>query len=134
MISVVIPLYNKEQSIAATIQSVLAQTYTDYEIIVVDDGSTDNSLKVVQERVSELENERVRIIHQENAGVSAARNKGILESKGKYIAFLDADDLWAPNYLATLAALIADFPNAGLYSLGYVEMKGGQSSISVRKT
>ena len=132
MISVVIPLYNKEQSIAATIQSVLAQTYTDYEIIVVDDGSTDNSLKVVQERVSELENERVRIIHQENAGVSAARNKGILESKGKYIAFLDADDLWAPNYLATLAALIADFPNAGLYSLGYVEMKGGQSSISVR--
>lgn len=133
MISVVIPLYNKEQSITATIQSVLAQTYTDYEIVIVDDGSMDNSLRVVQERVSELENERVRVIHQENAGVSAARNKGILEAKGEYIAFLDADDLWAPNYLATLAALIADFPNAGLYSLGYVEMKDDQGSMNDRK-
>lgn len=132
MISVVIPLYNKEQSITATIQSVLAQTYTDYEIVIVDDGSTDNSLRVVQERVSELENERVRIIHQENAGVSAARNKGILEARGEYIAFLDADDLWTPNYLTTLAALITDFPNAGLYSLGYVEIRGDQSSMSDR--
>ena len=132
MISVVIPLYNKEQSIVATIQSVLAQTYTDYELVVVDDGSTDNSISVVRKRISELENERIRVIHKENGGVSSARNRGIEESKGEYIAFLDADDLWAPNYLATLAALIADFPNAGLYGLGYVEMKGDQSSMSDR--
>ena len=83
MISVVIPLYNKEQSIASTLQSVLAQTYTDYEIIVVDDGSTDNSLKVVKEQrnKSQITNDRFQIITQVNYGVSAARNKGILESK-----------------------------------------------------
>ena len=137
MISVVIPLYNKEQSIAATLQSVLAQTYTDFEVIVVDDGSTDKSADVVRNFISTVKSEvckvkNVRLIHQENAGVSAARNRGIMEAKGEYIAFLDADDLWAQNYLATLAALITDFPNAGLYSLGYVEMKGDQSSMSDR--
>ena len=140
MISVVIPLYNKEQSIAATLQSVLAQTYTDFEVIVVDDGSTDNSLKVVREYASSLPcyqgrdggRPLIRVIHKENGGVSSARNRGIEESQGEYIAFLDADDLWAPNYLTTLAALITDFPNAGLYSLGYVEMRGNQSLISVR--
>lgn len=119
MISVVIPLYNKEQSIISTLESVLAQTYTDYEVIIVDDGSTDNSLKVVNERISELGSERVRVFHQENAGVSAARNRGIMEAKGDNIAFLDGDDLWTSDYLDTLATLIRDYPNAGLYSIGY---------------
>lgn len=128
MISVVIPLYNKEQSITATLQSVLAQTYTDYEVIIVDDGSTDNSLNVVREYISSLPSlqERagvrplIRLIHQENAGVSAARNAGILAAQGEYVAFLDADDLWTPDFLETLAALIRDYPDAGLYSLGYM--------------
>ena len=71
MISVVIPLYNKETAIINTLQSVLNQTYTDFEVIVVDDGSTDNSLNVVRKRISELENERIRVIHKENGGVSA---------------------------------------------------------------
>ena len=77
MISVVIPLYNKETAIINTLQSVLNQTYTDFEVIVVDDGSTDNSLNVVRKRISELENERIRVIHKENGGVSSARNIGI---------------------------------------------------------
>lgn len=119
MLSVVIPLYNKEKSIVATLQSVLAQTYTDYEVIIVDDGSTDNSLQVVRERICELGTNRVRVIHQENAGVSSARNRGIEEAKGEYVAFLDGDDLWTPDYLDTLASLIKDYPNVGLYSLGY---------------
>lgn len=122
MISVVIPLYNKEQSIAATLQSVLAQTYTDFEVIVVDDGSTDNSLSVIRGKVRELERKQIKIIHQENEGVSAARNRGIIEAQGEYIAFLDADDLWAPDYLETLMLLIKDYPNAGLYSIGYEEI------------
>jgi len=136
MISVVIPLYNKEQSIISTLESVLAQTYTDYEVIIVDDGSMDNSLKVVNERISELGSERVRVFHQENAGVSAARNRGIMEAKGEYVAFLDADDLWAPNYLETLAALIKDYPDAGLYSIGYRKLIGNQIPIcqSVEKS
>lgn len=120
MISVVIPLYNKEKSIVATLQSVLAQTYTDYEVIVVNDGSTDNSANVVKTMMATTE--KIRLRYQPNAGVSAARNSGIVAAKGEYIAFLDADDLWAPNYLETLAALIAGFPNAGLYSLGYTEI------------
>ena len=122
MISVVIPLYNKEQSIASTLQSVLAQTYTDYEVIIVDDGSTDNSLQVVREKVRESGKSRIKIIHQENEGVSAARNRGIIEAQGEYIAFLDADDLWTPDYMETLMRLIKDYPNAGLYSIGYEEI------------
>ena len=122
MISVIIPLYNKEKSITTTLESVLAQTYTDYEVVVVDDGSTDNSANIVRK----LSNEKIRFISQPNGGVSAARNTGIMAAKGEYVAFLDADDLWAPNYFETLAALIEDFPEAGLYSLGYVEIDGNE--------
>ena len=115
MISVVIPLYNKEKSITTTLESVLAQTYTDYEVVVVDDGSTDNSANIVRKLV----NEKIRLISQPNGGVSAARNAGILAAKGEYVTFLDADDLWTIDYLETLVTLIKDFPNAGLYAIGY---------------
>ena len=125
MISVVIPLYNKEKSIKATLESVLTQTYTDYEVIVVNDGSTDKSADVVRNFISTVKSEEfkvknIRLIQQENAGVSAARNAGILAAQGEYIAFLDGDDLWTSNYLATQSALINDYPNAGLYSIGYI--------------
>lgn len=124
MISVVIPLYNKEQSIASTLQSVLAQTCTDYEIVVVDDGSTDNSAAVVK---SIMENtDKIRLIAQSNAGVSAARNAGILAAKGEHIAFLDGDDLWSPLYLTELASLIVEFPNAGLYAIGNKQIAGDE--------
>jgi glycosyltransferase involved in cell wall biosynthesis len=125
MISVVIPLYNKEKSITSTLQSVLDQTYTDWECIIINDGSTDNSLEVVSKRVRELESERIRVIHQENSGVSAARNKGIAVAKGEYIAFLDADDYWVPEVLSEYAQLIHDFPNASLYALGCGSIIGG---------
>lgn len=122
MISVVIPLYNKEKSIVATLQSVLAQTYTDYEVIIVDDGSTDQSMRVVHEYIQNLDSkkrERFTLISQLNYGVSAARNAGIIASNGEYVTFLDADDLWASDYLDTLHTLIQDYPKAGLYSIGY---------------
>lgn len=126
MISVVVPLYNKEKAIIATLQSVLAQTYTDYEVLVVDDGSTDNSLKVVSERINELGNERIRVIHKENGGVSSARNRGIREAKGDFIALLDGDDLWEPTFLEEQVKLIHDFPNAAMWGVNTAFIKKGK--------
>ena len=97
MISVVIPLYNKEKQVAHTLQSVLRQTFQDFEIVIVDDGSTDHSV----EEVEKVRDTRIRLVHQQNAGVSAARNRGISEAKYDLIAFLDADDEWKPEYLET---------------------------------
>lgn len=115
MISVVIPLYNKEKQIANTLRSVFAQTYTDYEIIVVNDGSTDNSVAVVES----LNNPRIRLIHQKNAGVSAARNRGIEEARGEYIALLDGDDEWKPRYLETIFNLIKKYPECDVFATNY---------------
>ena len=130
MISVVIPLYNKQESIVATLQSVLAQTYKEDEVVVVNDGSTDNSAQVVQEffdkHPSLQGRDRVRLISQPNAGVSAARNTGIIESKGEYIAFLDGDDLWDEKYLDTLHKLICDYPDATIYGIGCAQIKDGE--------
>lgn len=125
MISIVIPLYNKEQSIVRTLDSVLAQTYKDYEVIIVNDGSTDHSREVVEEYIQlsiinsrNGEQSSIRLINQSNSGVCSARNRGIQEAQGEYIAFLDGDDLWAPTYLEELAALIADYPSAAIYGVG----------------
>lgn len=130
MISVVIPLYNKEQSIASTINSVLAQTYKDFEIVVVDDGSTDKSTDVVRAIVDD----RIVFISQDNQGVSAARNTGIIAAKGEYVAFLDGDDLWHPEYLETLVRLISDYPNATLYGIGYAKINDNKIPINVQPT
>lgn len=90
MISVIVPLYNKEHHIEKSINSIINQTYSNFEVIIIDDGSSDNSLNIIRTIVDA----RIKIITQPNAGVSAARNRGINESKGEYITFLDADDLW----------------------------------------
>lgn len=115
MISVIIPLYNKAQSIAETLRCVLNQTYKDYEIIVINDGSTDNSVQVVES----IKDSRIKLFNKPNGGVSSARNYGIQKANYEYIAFLDADDYWEPTYLEELVKLINDFPNAGLYGLGF---------------
>lgn len=98
MVSVIIPVYNKEKSIFASVASVLSQTYTDFELLIVNDGSTDKSMF----EVSKFKDERIRIINQQNQGVSVARNKGISEAKGEWILFLDADDLILPYCLDEL--------------------------------
>lgn len=119
MISVVIPLYNKAQSIRKTLDSVLAQTYKDFEIVVVDDGSTDESANIAEAMLRECKvygvECRGKVIRKVNGGVSSARNIGIMEAKGEYIAFLDGDDLWGRDYLKVSAKLIEEFPNAGIY-------------------
>jgi glycosyltransferase involved in cell wall biosynthesis len=94
-VSVIIPVYDGSEHLAECLESVLNQTWHDYEVIVVDDGSTDSSLSICQRYPG------VRIIQQENRGQSAARNRGVREAKGEYIAFLDQDDRWYPERLAT---------------------------------
>ena len=122
MFSVVIPLYNKENHIVRTINSVLSQILMPFEIIIVNDGSTDNSLNAV----SELKNvDRIKIISQMNLGVSAARNRGVDESAGKYVVFLDADDEWLPWHLHELDTMIKDFPDCGIYSVAHFIMQDG---------
>lgn len=127
--SVVIPLYNKEHYIEATIQSVLNQTCTDFEVLVVDDGSRDNSLALARK----FESERVRIIPQENQGVSVARNTGILNAQGEFICFLDADDEWRPDYLATIDDLTVKYPESAIFVTAYVvNMGNGKINYSTR--
>jgi glycosyltransferase involved in cell wall biosynthesis len=95
-LSVIIPVYNSEHSIAATLESVIAQTHTDFEILIIDDGSSDRSIEICQR----YNDPRLRIIHQQNRGLAGARNTGIRQAKGQYLAFLDSDDLWHPQKLA----------------------------------
>ena len=124
MISVVIPLYNKEKAIRATLESVIAQTYTDYEVIVVDDGSTDSSVEVVQSVMAQ--SNKIRLIQKPNGGVFSARNCGIIESKGYYIALLDGDDLWKPTFLEELVILIHDFPKARMWGVNTAFLRNGK--------
>ncbi|MDP5081488.1 MAG: glycosyltransferase family 2 protein [Winogradskyella sp.] len=107
MFSVVIPLYNKELSIKKTIHSVLDQSFEDFEILVVNDGSTDKSLEIVKG----IQDDRIKIIDQQNAGVSSARNRGIKEAKFDWIALLDADDLWETNKLEKQSMLLINNPD-----------------------
>lgn len=124
-ISVVIPLYNKEKSVASTLRTVLNQTFTDYEIVIVNDGSTDNSVAEVEK----VQDDRIRLIHQQNAGVSAARNRGIKEAKGDLIAFLDADDEWKPEYLATQYYLFQKYPECSVFACNY-EFRNAEGNVT----
>lgn len=114
-ISVVIPLYNKEKQVGRTLESVLAQTFQDFEVVIVDDGSTDGSAEVVKT----FDDPRIRLIRQANAGVSAARNRGIDAARYDYIALLDADDLWEPEYLETQVNLIKEYSECDVFATNY---------------
>lgn len=113
--SVIIPLYNKQDSIVRTLQSALAQTFGDFEIILVNDGSTDDSLS----KAKTVVDARIHLFDTKNQGVSQARNFGGSQAKGKLMAFLDADDLWFPAHLETLKRLYEQHPDCGLYATSY---------------
>lgn len=125
MISVVIPLYNKASSIARTISTVQAQSVIDWELIVVDDGSSDESAEIT--RAIAIDDKRIRLVAQENAGVSAARNSGALAASSEWVAFLDADDYWEPGHLESLLGLIERFPSSAVCATAYkVESEKGE--------
>lgn len=115
--SVIIPLYNKIKYVKETVLSVQNQTYRNYEILIIDDGSTDGSYELVC-NLSKLD-DKIKVFRQKNSGVSCARNKGIENASGEYICFLDADDLWHDNYLETINKAIALFPDTPLLCSGY---------------
>ena len=142
MFSIIIPLYNKAPYIAKAIQSVAAQTYQEFELIVIDDGSTDESLEKLRVLSSELGEKnpefvaKLKIIEQQNSGVSTTRNQGVAMAKYNYIAFLDADDWWEPNYLSEMKLLIEKYPQAGIYGSSYYKVKNNrqiQANIGVDK-
>ena len=115
--SVIIPLYNKAPYVIKSIESVLNQTFLDYELIIVDDGSKDESFNVALKAIKG--HRQCHIYKQKNAGVSVARNNGVDLSHGDYLCFLDADDWWKPNFLMEMSGLIEEYPRAGIYGTNY---------------
>lgn len=110
--SIIIPLYNKQNFIKRAVNSVLSQYHQDFELIIVNDGSTDQSLYIV----SNISDDRIKIINQKNKGVSSARNAGIDLANNEWICFLDADDYWLPNHLDEISYLLNKYPQAKIYS------------------
>ena len=117
-VSIIVPIYNSETHLSRCIDSILAQTYSDFELILVNDGSIDNSGKICDEYAQK--DSRIIVIHKENGGTSSARNIGLEKSHGEYITFVDSDDTIYPNYLCTFS-YNADFEVAGLETIGNKE-------------
>lgn len=130
--SVIIPLYNKAPYVKKALESVLRQSCRDFELIVVDDGSKDDSYDIAKAVLEASGHKKYRLIRQGNAGVSTARNKGVAASHGDYLCFLDADDWWAPAFLERVGSLIGEFPDAGIYGANYYYVKNGRQRICVR--
>lgn len=116
LVSVIIPMYNSELTIEETLSSAINQDYENLEIIVINDGSTDNSKCIVQDIIQKFNLKNIKLINQDNLGVSAARNRGIIEAKGEYIAFLDSDDIWLNKKISTQINLMNK--NKDIYLLG----------------
>lgn len=117
--TVIIPLYNKEKYISRAIESILNQTFTDFELLIINDCSTDKSVEIASKFLSE----KVKIIHHEkNSGLAATRNTGIKKANSNYVTFLDADDLWKPTFLEKIFHLIQNFPEARIFGTNYEEI------------
>ena len=125
--SVIIPLYNKAPYVGKTVESVLGQTFGDYELIIVDNGSNDGSHEIV----AAFTDPRIKIVRlEENVGVSNARNKGVAMASAPIVTFLDADDWWDPTFLEEMAGLIERHPDAGIYGTGYYIVKNGKKRLA----
>ena len=139
MFSIIIPLYNKAPYVEKAIRSVLDQTCREFELIVVDDGSTDNSWKIVQNLFKKYQQDSSMTpplggligAFQPNSGVSIARNNGVKHAKYDFIAFLDADDWWDKDFLKEMKSLIAKYPNASIFGSKYFWVKNGKYKKSV---
>ena len=126
------PLYNKAQYVKRALERIIAQSYNDWELIIVDDGSTDNSATICEEYLDSLTPSLpYSFIKQSNSGVAVARNRGVAESHGEFLCFLDADDWWEPTFLEEMDKLIGSYPDAGLYATNYVYYKPGKTHVAL---
>jgi glycosyltransferase involved in cell wall biosynthesis len=119
-VSVIVPLYDKQRTVEAALGSITAQTREDFEIIVVDDGSRDSGPELVRA----FPDSRVRLIRQQNSGPGAARNRGIAEARGKYLAFLDADDEWDPDFLERAVGYLGADPALAAVAFSWMDHPG----------
>ena len=132
--SIIVPLYNKAPYVRKALESVMSQTFSDWECIIVDDGSTDNSAAVCEEFSNPLipsSSNPIRLIRQPNSGVAKARNVGVENSHGEFLCFLDADDWWELTFLEELDKLISEYPDAGIYCTNYVYYKPGKTHVAL---
>ena len=150
--SIIVPLYNKAPYVRKALESIASQTYRDFELIVVDDGSTDNSAAICEEFFQTFNHSLAHsinvnpslahsinvnpsfvhsFIRQTNSGVAAARNNGVAVSKGEYVCFLDADDWWESTFLEEMDRLIAEYPDAGIYASNYIYYKPGKTHVAL---
>ena len=132
--SIIVPLYNKAPYVRKVLESIVAQTYKNFELIIVDDGSTDNSAAICEEFIHSLSPSLVHsfcLLRQANNGVAAARNNGVKESHGEYVCFLDADDWWEPTFLEEMDKLISEYPDAGIYASNYIYYKPGKTHVAL---
>jgi glycosyltransferase involved in cell wall biosynthesis len=127
-ISVVIPLYNKEYLIRKCLQSIVDQSTPPFEIVIIDDGSTDDSGIIVKEFIDRYEGLKIHFFYQENSGVSSARNLGIYKAESDYIALLDADDEWDKDFIFEMSKLINKCPEASMYSC-FHRVKDGEGNL-----
>lgn len=127
--SVIMPLYNKALYVRKAIESVMAQTFPNWELVIVDDGSIDGSNDVAKS----YNDSRIVYLHQSNQGVSVARNNGVLHSQYPFLCFLDADDWWEPTFLEEMAALIEEYPDAGIYGTNYTIINEAKRKTRVAK-
>jgi len=116
-VSVIIPTYNRCRLVKEAIDSVLAQSFEDFEALVIDDGSTDGTAEMVKA----INDKRCQYFYKENGGVASARNRGLKEARGEYVAFLDSDDLWPKNYLQVMLSKLENAPDYGLAYCGIVQ-------------
>lgn len=128
--SIIMPLYNKAPYVSKAIESVLSQTYKDWELIIVDDGSTDDSYSVAQNTLSKSVDGNVTLVTQLNSGVGAARNNGVKLAKNDYFCFLDADDWYETTFLEAMERFISDYPDAGIYATDYFYVKNNRKRVN----
>ena len=128
--SVIMPLYNKAPYVEKAIRSVLEQTYPHFELIVINDGSTDNSAEIAEKLLEGVSN--AKFINQQNSGVATTRNNGVELAKGEYICFLDADDWWDISFLQEMSQFIKEYPEAGIWGTNYWYVKKGMTRVGVK--
>ena len=128
MISVIIPLYNKAHTIVNTLNTVMNQSYKDFEVIIINDGSTDNGVEIINRSFND---NRIKVINQKNSGVSAARNNGVKYSSGEWVVFLDADDEWLPDFLMTIHFISERYPDADMIGTAGYHKDFCTNSLSV---